>query len=102
VQSKVTQHIQKRHTQRYFCDNCDEGFILLLDMQRHKRDTHPPRCFTCDLEFTNQEGLKNHLTTHRTTLDERKKFACDVEGCSKRYTKVYSQMMDCSDNSRLR
>ena len=88
VQSKVTQHIQKRHTKKYFCDTCDEGFIQLLDMQRHKRDTHRPRCFACDMEFTNQDVLKNHLTTHRTTLDERKKFACEIKGCNKRYTKV--------------
>lgn len=90
VQSKVMQHIQKRHIERYFCDQCDEGFILLLDMQRHKRDTHRPWCFTCDMEFTNQEVLRNHLTTHRTTLDERKKYACEFEGCNKRYTKVCS------------
>lgn len=93
MQSKLTQHIRKRHTKKYFCDECEEGFIQLLDMQRHKRDTHRPRCFTCDMEFTNQEVLKNHLITHRTTLDERKKFGCDVEGCNKRYTQVCSHLV---------
>jgi Zinc finger, C2H2 type len=101
MQSKLLQHIQKRHTTKYFCEECGEGFIQLLDMMRHKRDTHRPRCFTCDMEFTNQEVLKNHLTTHRTTLDERKKYACQVEGCNKRYTKVHS-LDDGADISRLR
>jgi len=31
-----------------------------------------------------------HLQTHKTTLEERKRFACDWEGCSKRYTKAFA------------
>lgn len=30
-----------------------------------------------------------HLEIHRTSLEERKKFVCEYEGCTKRYTKVY-------------
>jgi len=82
---------------------------MLLDLQRHKRDDHKPRCFTCDLEFATKVVLQEHLKTHRTSLDERKKYICTVEGCTKRYTKVQPQkqphsslLWDCSDDSRLR
>ena len=88
VQSKLTLQIQKCHTKRYFCDDCLESFILLLDLQRHRRDQHPPRCFTCNLEFSSNDVLLHHLQTHRTPLEERKKYACEYEGCAKRYTKV--------------
>ena len=86
--SKLNLHLQKRHTKRYFCDDCPESFILLLDLQRHRRDEHKPRCFTCDMEFATKDVLLHHLSTHRTSLEERKKFACEYEGCAKRYTKV--------------
>jgi general transcription factor IIIA len=87
-QSKLNVHLKKRHTKRYSCDECDESFILYLDLQRHKRDDHRPRCYTCDLEFYNRETLNEHLKIHRTTLDERKKFICEYPDCTKRYTKV--------------
>ena len=86
--SKLNLHLEKRHTKRYFCDDCPESFILLVDLQRHCRDEHKPRCFTCNMEFATRDVLLHHLDTHRTSLEERKKFACEYEGCTKRYTKV--------------
>ena len=59
-------------------------------MQRHKRDDHPPRCFTCGLECATKDVLLKHLEIHKTSLDQRKRFPCDVEGCGKRYTTAYA------------
>jgi uncharacterized Zn-finger protein len=88
IQSKLTAHIDKNHTTRYFCEDCPEAFVFLLDLQRHRREEHKPRCFTCDLEFAKKDVLIQHLEIHKTSLDERKKYACAVIGCAKRYTKV--------------
>jgi uncharacterized Zn-finger protein len=93
IQSKLTAHINKVHTPRYFCNDCPATFPKLLDFQRHCRDDHKPRCFTCNMEFTKKEVLMQHLQTHKTSLDERKKFICEYEGCIKRYTKVFYESL---------
>jgi Zinc finger, C2H2 type len=74
---------------KYFCDECEESFILLLDLQRHKKDEHCPKCFNCDAEFTSKDALVQHLRIHKTSLEERKRFVCEYEGCNRRYTKVF-------------
>jgi general transcription factor IIIA len=61
-----------------------------VDLQRHTHETHPPRCFTCGAEFGSRDSLLAHLEVHKTTLEERKKFACEWEGCRKRYTKAFA------------
>ena len=88
IQSKLTSHIKARHTINHFCDECGQGFQVVLDLKRHKNKEHPPRCFTCGIEFTSKDSLVKHLQVHKTSLEERKKFLCEVEGCGKRYTKV--------------
>lgn len=61
-----------------------------MDLQRHRKEEHPPRCFKCDIVFATNDVLEKHLDIHRRSLEERKQFACHYEGCTKRYTKPFA------------
>ena len=66
------------------------GFATNALLQAHIEATHPPICTHCNRSFASARGLRSHhKTAHNPdiTLEDRRKFCCDVLGCARSFTR---------------
>ena len=65
----------------FLCDECDEVFVAMDDLNRHKRNLHNPieiKCKTCDYKATTKARVKNKLKLSDYVCFEL--LRCDSEG----------------------
>ncbi|ORY82424.1 RNA polymerase III transcription factor TFIIIA [Protomyces lactucae-debilis] len=94
-ESILIKHAKRVHNpdKRYACgtDGCDEVFGKWSLLQKHVNHEHKLVCSICKKQFTDHQAWKLHCETHELPLEERRKFACHVHGCSKRFTKAHAR-----------
>ncbi|KAG7306576.1 hypothetical protein JYU34_007946 [Plutella xylostella] len=69
---------------RYECETCDQKFITIISLRRHKQNAHGGKkaavkkhvCHVCGKEFTVRKSLEEHLNTYSGL----RPFKCNVCG----------------------
>lgn len=95
--SALLRHENKMHRKDckvYACadPSCSEDtFEKMSDLRRHMATAHSKvkqwECERCGMRFRNESRLLKHVETHDISIVDRLKFTCDVQGCSKSYTR---------------
>jgi general transcription factor IIIA len=102
--NSLKRHIEREHGElKFWCEECggnggdnDEtanrvGFPTLELLQKHMEKAHIS-CMFCDRTFPARDRLENHIELEhaKSTLSQRKKFACSWDGCSKTFVKQHN------------
>ena len=84
-ENKIEFIIEAVQTKDTKCPLCHKQLKGGLAVKGHLRAKHmqstPFLCSVCEKSFGNNQLLKSHMKTH----DDPNKFACDEEGCSKKF-----------------
>ncbi|KAK9469744.1 hypothetical protein V1512DRAFT_288908 [Lipomyces arxii] len=99
--SRLKVHQDRDHSEqpRYLCGRilistdedvpvdpeCGAGFHTWSALQKHIKTDHKAICAICRTIFAKASVLKAHMRLHEATLEERRKFCCDI--CGTRFTK---------------
>ncbi|KAK9381542.1 uncharacterized protein V2V93DRAFT_367223 [Kockiozyma suomiensis] len=95
--SRLKAHEARDHSgqARYLCGrpllqegSCEERFQTWSALQRHLKSTHKAVCGVCGLEFAKAGVLRQHERVHRETLEQRRKFVCEV--CQRGFTRQHA------------
>jgi general transcription factor IIIA len=101
----LASHIARTHRpEQFFCPECPLaipgpdggvmylGFVTETQLQAHIKKEHN-HCSFCGRKCSNHIELQKHIESQHSgiPLDDRKKIPCTVEGCEKRFTKVYNR-----------
>ncbi|KAK9471018.1 uncharacterized protein V1510DRAFT_421406 [Dipodascopsis tothii] len=92
--SRLKAHVEKDHSgvPRYICaqDGCMDKFLTWSAMQKHIKTTHKATCAVCGSVFAKPGILRQHMQVHDETLEQRRKFVCEVDGCNKGFTRKHA------------
>ncbi|KAK9479041.1 hypothetical protein V1514DRAFT_292376 [Lipomyces japonicus] len=67
---------------------CDERFRTWSALQKHIKNDHKAVCVACGVMFSKQALLRQHMRTHESSLDERRKFICEY--CNHGFTRKHA------------
>ncbi|XP_037935731.1 zinc finger protein 664-like [Teleopsis dalmanni] len=84
LKTTLKKHIKNCHddSNLYKCSQCNEKFQQERALNKHLRTKHTGfPCDKCDKVYKSRAGLHVHKYNH----SDVRKFACDVENCSKSY-----------------
>ena len=78
----IIEAVQPDDTECPLCHKQLKGGLAVKGHLRAKHmDSTPFKCSVCEKSFGNNQHLKSHMKTH----DDPNKFACDEEGCDKKF-----------------
>lgn len=67
------------------------GFTTHSELRAHISEAHPPICATCGFVAKRSRDLKTHIREkHEQSIEERRVWMCEWEGCWQDFTQVCS------------